>query len=174
MGRHADPSGLQVVSQTIFRKVPAQLPQAPRWSRFRFESAIARRGGGGLRLVSNQKQLASKIVTALWEEFQGQRTSGMWWTGQIGQIEQVAEERGLAKLNKPDDLRPLLKMLAIQIGRLIQGRAQRVAEIRFNSAFEESHGVGILTDGREILGSGYMGEAAIYEPQARRGSGRSR
>jgi hypothetical protein len=36
--------------------------------------------------------------------------------------------------------------------------------LSFRAAFEQEHGVGVLTDGQTVLGFGYSGEATPFEP----------
>jgi hypothetical protein len=38
------------------------------------------------------------------------------------------------------------------------GRKRPLAELSFHAAFEEEHGVGILTDGRQVVGIGYLAD----------------
>ena len=37
------------------------------------------------------------------------------------------------------------------------------AEFRFGPWFEEEHGVGVLTDGQNILGLGYSHDVSLFE-----------
>ena len=56
-----------------------------------------------------------------------------------------------------------MEFLRIVIHKEADGYKKPVAELTFAALFEEEHGVGVLTDGKEILGTGYMGEAAAFD-----------
>ena len=80
----------------------------------------------------------------------------MWW---YGNLKAVAKSWKALKLPSPAEARDLLR--ALQLMRiLVRGGfptfpVNPIVELSFHAAFEEEHGVGLLTDGESILGAGY-------------------
>jgi hypothetical protein len=116
------------------------------------------------RVLGNQEALAAKVAEALWADFTGSGPdSGMWWHGDLNQVADGMEEgqppRGAGDLFK------LLRLSEIRITKSSSGSECLRAELNFEAAFEEEHGVGILTDGAEILGIGYSGDASEFAPR---------
>jgi hypothetical protein len=69
----------------------------------------------------------------------------------------------------PDDLLPAMRFRGLTISESLYEFKKPIAELTFSAVFEEEHGVGILTDGNTILGTGYSGEALPYNMQGRSG-----
>lgn len=107
------------------------------------------------RICSNQSVLVKKVIQALWDDFNGRGlSSGMWWHGDL---EQVRDAMGPFD-EPPESANDLLRLLEADavIIRKPREHGQLLAEICFHAAFEPEHGVGILTDGEAILGTGYI------------------
>jgi hypothetical protein len=123
-----------------------------------------------LRVIANQAELPALVTSALWEEFNGRGPkSEMWWHGDMGQ---VAENFGYADRpapTRPDDLPPVMRFTGLTIRESLYEYKKPIAELTFSAVFEEEHGVGILTDGNTILGTGYSCQASPYDLQARPG-----
>lgn len=115
------------------------------------------------RVLAAQADLPGKVIRALWDDFNGRGgDSGMWWHGDM---ERVADMSGSddPPFQRPEDLLSAMDFLRIVIHKEADGYEKPVAELTFGALFEEEHGVGVLTDGKEILGTGYMGEAAAFD-----------
>ena len=113
------------------------------------------------KVLDNQKQLATAMARALWEEFHGRGpTSRMWWDGKIDEIRERAREAKVPALDGPDDVRALLKPTGVQIGPFAFPDPTVLAQVTCSAAFDEEHGVAFLTDGTNILGTGYMSDGA--------------
>lgn len=110
--------------------------------------------------LANQVALVSITTAALWDDFNGRGPdSGMWWHDDL---ESVCEEIEPAP-RSPEDLLPLLRLNRITILKSADGyNTNPAAKLDMNAAFEEEHGVGILTDGRSILGTGYAADVSPY------------
>jgi hypothetical protein len=120
------------------------------------------------RLLRNEVTIVSKLLKALYNDLHGKGpNSGMWWHGDIDSIyEDLSEETGsLRKLRieKPDSLTKLLGSPSIMIREFGYGYKQPRATICFEALFEVEHGVGILTDGTRILGTGYEMDVAPFK-----------
>lgn len=120
------------------------------------------------RLVHNEKSIVSKLLKALYDDLHGKGPdSGMWWHGDIDSIyEDLSKETGsLRKLRieKPDSLTKLLGSPSIMIREFGYGYKQPRATICFEALFEVEHGIGILTDGTRILGTGYEMDVSPFK-----------
>jgi|SRR5436190_10383008 len=119
-----------------------------------------------LRVVANQAKLPSLVTFTLWEEFNGRGPkSDMWWHGDM---DQVAENFGYDDRPKPagpDDLLPAVRLTGLTMRESLYEYKKPIAELTFAALFEEEHGVGILSDGDTILGTGYVHDALPYELQ---------
>ena len=110
------------------------------------------------RVIANQKTLVTTIVEALWEDFNGRGPdSGMWWHGDLGSVSENLEEMDLVIPRKPADLLPLLSLSAV-----IVRHEDQLVELCFGAPFEEEHGIGILTDGKTVLGTGYSSDVMPF------------
>jgi len=115
------------------------------------------------RVVANQNELAKKVLNALWDDFNGRGPrSGMWWHNHLDEVVGVVEDVGLPAPAKADDLAALLLLQEIRIRRDVLDNEQPIAELSFAAAFEEEHGVGILTDGQSVLGTGYSADVTPF------------
>jgi len=111
------------------------------------------------QILAEQKLLVTKVIEALWEDFNGRGpASGMWWHGAI---EEVGED--MPPLNGPADLLKVMRLSQIAIRKQIHGYEGPVVEMSFAAAFEKEHGVGILTDGKTILGMGYQSSVSLFK-----------
>ncbi|MBB3697628.1 hypothetical protein KMW28_05540 [Flammeovirga yaeyamensis] len=112
-------------------------------------------------LIKNQKEIVSKIPTALWNDFNGiGPDSGMWWNGDIEEVLEGMEEK---ELSKESDINSLLSLSGIWIHEEFTNFETPLIELAFHASFEEEHGVGILTDSNTIIGAGYIMDVSPYE-----------
>lgn len=112
------------------------------------------------RIVRNQESLANKMRRAIWRDLLGHGPhTGMWWHGDLASIqENLASWDPKPKwlqLESADDLDRTLFVSAIIVGKEWDCDEDGLARIRLHAAYEEEHGVEVLTDGRSILGIGY-------------------
>jgi hypothetical protein len=125
------------------------------------------------RLVAHQNDFARTVADALWTDFAGTGPdSGMYWHGDLDEV-----ARGIETGKPPrsaDDLFKLMRLAGIRVRPLSARSRIAVAELNFDAAFEEDHGVGILTDGAAVLGIGYGADVSPFKPPRRRGAARSR
>jgi hypothetical protein len=87
----------------------------------------------------------------------------MWW---CNDLKQVAENFGYGDLpapKRPEDLAPVMSFLRVRIYEEKYDYKLPFADLNFNTLFEEEHGVSILTDGKVVLGTGYMHDATPLE-----------
>jgi hypothetical protein len=111
------------------------------------------------RLVNHHDQLVNNIIKAIWRDLWGRGPdSGMWWRNNIEQVLANAGEAfpdGPPALNKADDIFPFLGCLGIRIEEDARNYDKPVACIEFMSAYEDEHCVGVLSNGRRVIGLGY-------------------
>jgi hypothetical protein len=116
------------------------------------------------RVLGNDAALARRVADALWADFTGEGPkSGMYWHGDLDQVAEGIETGKPPR--KAGDLYKLMSLSEIRIRPVTgdSGKAQVLAELEFDAVFEEEHGVGILTDGANVLGVGYSGEACPFD-----------
>jgi hypothetical protein len=108
-----------------------------------------------LRFIAHQKEFVQAATQALWDDFTGVGPdTGMYWHGHL---EEVTDEDG--ELPPPDGPESLLSWMYVD--RIFVRNActndsgPLMIEVTFAARFEGEHGVGILTDGVRILGTGY-------------------
>ena len=61
-----------------------------------------------------------------------------------------------------NDLKKVLEPKNLTIRRDFAPPTPWIAELNFNAGFDVEHGVGVLTDGVEILGIGYSSDATRF------------
>jgi predicted DNA-binding WGR domain protein len=117
------------------------------------------------RLLANQEALAAKVAAALWDDFTGVGpNSGMYWHGDLDAVAEGLEfEDTLKPPKKAADLPRLMQLTNIAIQKRKRGQDKPLAELSFAAAFEEEHGVGVLTDGKTILGIGYSADVSPFK-----------
>ena len=118
-------------------------------------------------VLANQAKLVSIITKALWDDFNGRGpNSGMWWHGDLDQMIDALEfEEDLPRPKGPDDLLRILGNPTIIVHKQVHGYERPVVEITFAAPFEEEHDVGVLTDGKKVLGTGYSIDVTPFESE---------
>lgn len=120
----------------------------------------------GALVVANQSKLATLITHTLWEGFNGRGPkSGMWWHGELSSVAESFRCYGLPAPSVPDSLPRGMRLSGIGIYKAYDGIEKPLALIVFSAVFEIEHNVGILTDGRCILGVGSATDVSLYESQ---------
>ena len=109
-------------------------------------------------VVRNASALATSIARSLWQDFQGKgRASGMWWHGDLDQVNENMDE----ELATEKDIYSSMRLQSITVRR--EFGKKPLAELDFRAALELEHGVGILTDGKKVVGIGYALDVTPYE-----------
>jgi hypothetical protein len=119
-----------------------------------------------LAVVANQKKLADLVPSTLWEEFNGRGSkSGMWWSGDMKEVAAGFgyDDRPCPK--GPHDLLSAMRFARVIIREDVHDYGGPLAELIFAAVFEEEHGIGILTDGSKIVGTGYSHDATPFESE---------
>jgi hypothetical protein len=117
-------------------------------------------------VITHQKQLAQLVIQALWDDFNGRGPkSGMWWSGDMKQVEEVFGYDDRPAPSGPNDLLSAMRFTGVTIREEIYDYEGPVAELHFAAVFEEEHAVGILTDGSKIIGTGYSSDVTPFESE---------
>lgn len=115
------------------------------------------------KIVSNQEKFSSLILNGLWDEFNGDGPdTNMWWNGDLDAINEQFEGAGLPLAEEAADLLPAMRLANVAIYKLQPGN-KTVADFIFNALFEQEHGLSVITDGKAILGTGFIGDVAMYD-----------
>lgn len=106
-------------------------------------------------VLANLPALVAKAVEALWGDFNGEKQyrTGMWWHGGIDEV--------LSRIGddfEPTDIQVLYQDLMPVV---IKVRDEATATIGFASLIDDD-GIGVLTDGKTILGTGYESDQAPF------------
>lgn len=115
-------------------------------------------------VLAHQHDLVTKVTRALWDDFNGRGPrSGMWWRDDLDAVRDGAEDSDVPSLDGPDDLLGWMRLwqIAVRTGDWKAGKL--LVEFSFHAAFEEEHGVGVLTDGQSIVGLGYSCDAGLFK-----------
>ena len=117
------------------------------------------------RVLANQAALVDAVAHALWEDFNGRApNSGMWWHGNLSAVVRSWKGLKLPPPAEPRDLLPALQVMRILVRGGFPGYPiDPLVELCFHAAFEEEHGVGLLTEGNSILGAGYYLDVMPYD-----------
>jgi len=125
------------------------------------------------KLLANQKEMVSRLTKALWKDFTGEGPeSGMWWHGDLDQVAETMDADEPPADEK--ELLTLLQLSQVTVRKGVDGYEKPVIELSFHAPFEDEHGVGLLSDGVEIIGIGYSFDVTPFKPAQKRPSGGSR
>jgi hypothetical protein len=125
-------------------------------------------------VLHNEGQLVPKVLEALWSDLNGRGPdSGMWWRGDLpnayrggnwaSAVHDSLTGYELPVPTGPEDLKKVLEPKDLTIRRHPSLPEQWIAEFNFHAGFDVEHGVGVLTDGKRILGIGYASDASLFE-----------
>jgi len=62
-----------------------------------------------------------------------------------------------------------MMLMNITVTKPRRGQGKPLVELSFAAAFEEEHGVGILTDGKTIVGIGYTSNVTPFKKSKKKG-----
>jgi hypothetical protein len=116
--------------------------------------------------IGNEAKLVAKILMSVWEDINGRGPdTGMWWHGDLpnayrgapwaSAILENLTEYNLPIPKQPEDLKTILEPHELLIRRDNSPPNDWVGEFSFYAGFDVEHGLGVLTDGMDILGIGY-------------------
>lgn len=125
-------------------------------------------------ILDSQWQLVPKLLKAIWADLNGRGPdSGMWWHGDLpnahrggnwtSEVNDLLVGYELPVPAAPEDLRKVLQPKYLTIRRDLSPPGPWIGEFNFHSGFDVEHGVGVLTDGVEILGIGYSSDATRFK-----------
>ena len=106
------------------------------------------------RVLANHAALVGVVTQALWESFDG-RGPGSGTYGDRATLAKSFKSHKLRPPAKAQDLLAALQPCRILVCEAFPGHDRPMVELQFHSAFEEEHGVSVLTDGHSVLGIGY-------------------
>ena len=110
------------------------------------------------KILDDPGKTVRMVAEALWEDFTGRGAdSGMWWHGDMDQIRPTFEELKLRPPTRAEDLLNLLRTDDIAVFDKFDDLPHPVAYLQFDAAFEQEHGLTLLSNGDAILGIGYAG-----------------
>ena len=103
------------------------------------------------RVIDNQEKLVTKIANALWNDFAGKGpNTGMWWHGDLNAVsDNIALGMGFGEtvfLESVVDVFGIIGLPAVYIRENMYNYEKPIAEIGFYAAFEDEHGLGVLTN----------------------------
>lgn len=119
-------------------------------------------------IIANQHALNELLLEAVWQDLNGLGpSSGMWWHGDWPTIREMIRSGWKhapppPPLDSKDDLYSHLGNLRIYINDDNRNQLPGCARFAFDSAIDPEHGVGVLCDGRKILGVGYSYDSTPY------------
>ncbi|MEL7497648.1 MAG: hypothetical protein AAFN77_08570 [Planctomycetota bacterium] len=106
-------------------------------------------------VISNHQRLLDDGLRLFYDDICGVGPdSGMWWYGGLEQVNEILSNHS-KRLDGPDDIYSLLEEPSLQIQQSGYGYDAPCAIIGFESPIDVEHGIGWLSDGKRILGTGH-------------------
>ncbi len=123
------------------------------------------------RIIKNELALSKKLIRVLFDDLNGRGlNSGMWWHGDTESILEFMDEqlRSKCDLTLEDTIPKLIGSPSIWIRKEVDYYKKPCGVLLFDAAFDPEHGLGVLTDGVKIIGTGYqMSVGPFFEYQFR-------
>lgn len=119
-------------------------------------------------IIANQHKLNALLLEAVWQDLNGLGPSSeMWWHGDWPTIREMIQSGWKRALPPPpldakEDLYLHMGNMRICINEGDGNYPPGCARFAFDSAIDPEHGVGVLSDGRKILGVGYSYDVCPY------------
>jgi len=121
-------------------------------------------------VLERRETLDTVLVHGLWKELTGETPSDWaWWAGDLEAVHRHLNEfreGPPVQLEKAEDLYRFLDPYTIYVTEDLDAEDRRTAVVSCYCDFEEEHGIDLLTDGVQVLGTGYSTEATRF-PQFR-------
>lgn len=117
------------------------------------------------RVIKNEASLAKKLIRALFDDL---NRSGldfeMWWRGDTQTILEFMDENMRLKFDLcvEGDIRKLIGSPSVWIRPKVDCYKKQCPVILFEAAFDPEHGLGVLTDGSNVIGNGYQMSASPF------------
>lgn len=115
-----------------------------------------------LAVVQSESELTKKVVDAIWDEFQGQSPSSIyWWNGDLAQVNETigyAYSDDESLIEQKEDVWKFCYLQSISVGY----QSEKSVELCLKAEWEEEHGVGVLVEGSKVAGVGYGGDVLPY------------
>jgi len=119
------------------------------------------------QVLKRPEQVVKLVVEALWNDFNGTGPdSGMWWHGNLSKVAQYAKS-AVPKLNSPEDLLGCLRLEGLALAYHFYSKPTPLIDLMFWPAFEYEHALGVLTDGKRIVGIGYSLDVEPFKRKRR-------
>ena|SRR5690349_10124218 len=110
------------------------------------------------KIISMGSELPSRVVAWLWDDFNGQPPNLQSpWTGVLRSPGFASGVFGKLVPRAANDLFRELRLTRIAVDRDVDNYDGEVVRLSFKAAFDEEHGLDLLTDGDRVLGVGYVG-----------------
>lgn len=118
-----------------------------------------------LSTLANCERLIESGLQALCDDFHGRgRDGGMWWRDGVDQILEILEKKDSPEiLDGPEKLYDWMSVPSILAQARGMGYPHPCSIISFQSPIDEEHGIGILTDGQDVIGIGYQTDTCPFE-----------
>lgn len=116
-------------------------------------------------IVKSERKLSQDIIQTLAEDFNGRGyNSGMWWHGDLDGIREMMDEDVDSEidLSDPASIPLLIGSPRVWIRPRVPRYEKPCAVILFDAAFDLEHGLGVLTDGTRVIGTGYQMSVTPY------------
>jgi len=119
------------------------------------------------RIVDSSYKLVEKIRTAIWRDLNGKgKDSGMWWHGDLESVLQNANNELPARKQLQqitlEDIGKIVGEPTVWIRKEVDYYEKPCAVVCFRAAFDPEHGLGVLTNGTNVLGLGYQMSVGPY------------
>ena len=120
-------------------------------------------------VIRDIEKLVDRCLDAIYAELTGCGIkSMMWWNGDLATINERITSVFSGRIDAPttlgtrDDLLSLLGNASIRIRDSAYQFEFPHAIFQFSAAFDDEHGIGVVTDGKSMLGSGYQNDPFPY------------
>jgi len=106
--------------------------------------------------------LVPKAIAALWADLNGDENhfSRVWWHGDLEGAFDLSDD--VDPPTNPKELASFLKPEGISLRPSVWKYKKPVVILHFKSDIDAEHGIGMLTDGEQIIGIGYSADPAPF------------
>lgn len=115
-------------------------------------------------VLDRGEALGRLLVEGLWAELSGNEPQAeVWWAGNLDTVNEYLAEDDLEPVTSAEDLYRILEPESLRADFDIHGDHTPIVTVQFHCEFEQEHGLTIMTDGQQVRGTGYSGDATQYE-----------